>query len=483
MSKFSRQAPVVLALLAACGVIDRSATAPSLAAPDVQNSPLRPEEQLARGLAAATSDAQASKVLTRELRVSRHREGKLILQRLLNNPNSASLRLTMTRELAAHGADISELLASTGDLELYAPVKSHRNRVEAGNIAYVATQSAENSDVVAFDASGARTILDRTRPPSAPVLALVRREATDAELEGTDGSAIRVTERASPATPISGVSLVLGDCLEPTDPGCFNGGPGPTASSLSVPATTVPRPNGLYATEFDLTDSGEGWILGDPEIEVWMYGTMYGLYGSSNSGGVVNAIYSPGATYSVPVGCAGNGYGVDGNWRNFNLDNTGWTIPTHKLLFGKPTELYFDDVLGDRSSNNFLLMRRKIWLGAPYRIQVLERDDSRGGCPAVPANRGASFTIGMVGGKFTVNGFDYNDFVAILTTNNDVILDVNYASTASLTAVNGAWLDGPRGRVKVENYNFPASAVGAGQTYLFRAPCIVGIASGGTSAC
>ncbi len=428
-----------------------------------RSSPTVAREMLANGLALALAEPHARAEVVAALRGSRHREHKVILQALLGSNTGSALRLALAQRLRARGEDLAGALASVSELELYAPVKAHRARVEKGDIAFVATQAREGAEIVAFRADGSQVRLGDKSPPSEPVLALVPRESTDAELAG---AATRPAIGSLPPSISLDLDPIIPPCEHnPEDPNCPPGGGGPPASGtpFGVPSTTSARPAGLYVTDFNLWDDGEGWILGDPEIEVWMYGTLTGLYESANSSGVVNARFIPGATYSVPVGCAGNAHSVDGNWRNFNLDNTGFFTPTRPILFGKPSELYLEDVLGSRGSPNFLLMQRKVWLNAPYRIQVLERDDSRGGCPALPANRASAFAIGFASnGKPIINGLDYNDFVAILTTNNDVVLNQSYPSASALTQENGVWLTGGRGSVKVENFNFPASAIGTG---------------------
>lgn len=146
------------------------------------------------------------------------------------------------------------------------------------------------------------------------MLALVRREATDAELDPVattepaslhGGAAVSMPPTSRQFDTVGVRPLLENDCVEPGDPGCFGGGPW-TPLTLSLPATTTPQPPGLFVTGFNISDYRESWINGDPELEVWLYGTLQGVYGSSTIGGASYVTYDPNATVRLAIDCAGH---------------------------------------------------------------------------------------------------------------------------------------------------------------------------------
>jgi len=120
-------------------------------------------------------------------------------------------------------------------------------------------------------------------------------------------------------------------------------------------------------------------------------------------------------------------------------------------------------------------MRRNVWLSAPYSIQVIERDDNRGGCPQPPQNRSFSFSLGFVDGKLALNGFDNSDLQTLFSTPNDPILEVSHPTKELLAATGTRTLSSGDGSVSVTNSGFTAAAIGTGTTFLLQNQCVVNL--------
>ena len=391
--------------------------------------------------------------------------------------------MAMTAAAKKKQWDALGLLSTLPELEMYAPVTTHRANVEAGRLSLVAIRVHSTDPIVAFTRTGARRILRDDQAPTEAVLALVRREATDAELDpvaATEPASLRAGAAAStPETSRQfgngGVRPLLeSDCNEPGDPGCSGGGSW-TPPTLGLPATTTPQPPGLSVTGFNINDYRESWINGDPELEVWLYGTLQGIYGSATIGGGSYVTYDPNASVKLAIDCAGHSYTADGNWRNFNLDQTGLINPSRPILFAQAAKLQYEDVLSRRESPRFVVMRRNVWLSAPYFIQVIERDDNRGGCPEPPQNRSFSFKFGWVDGKLVLNGFDNSDLQTLFSTPNDPILEVGYPTKELLAAPGWRTLSSQYGSITVTNTGFTAAAIGTGTTFVYQNACVVNL--------
>jgi hypothetical protein len=303
-------------------------------------------------------------------------------------------------------------------------------------------------------------------------LALIRRESLDA-----DFFALPVNARsAAPAgRPVkSPISLLVADCEDPEDPGCGGGGDTGPSPVLDVPVPTTAQPAGLFVEYFELSDLREAWIKGNPEIEVWLYGTLRGIYQGSVSAGAAALSFNSAASRAVAVDCAGDTRVDDGLWRFFDLNVTGPIRTSRPVLFANAARLQFRDLTLTGASPNVLLQERLVWLQAPYAVQVIERDDDRGGCPVPPTDRPWSVQIGVdaVSGRPIANGVSWSDVLAWVATPNDQLLYHEFANWSSLFA--GGWISGAYGGVRIVNRGFPAAPLGSGDVILFREPCVLG---------
>src|SRR5690606_12584480 len=101
--------------------------------------------------------------------------GKLQFQALMRADGSRLL----ARLAAGGGGSVADLLAdldAARGLELYLPVEDHRAAWQGDTHFLVGTIGQDGEAPVAFDATGARSVLHPDRPPTMPVIALVPQE-------------------------------------------------------------------------------------------------------------------------------------------------------------------------------------------------------------------------------------------------------------------------------------------------------------------
>ncbi len=225
------------ALLAACAgpepvaVPDRPA---SRVDPGIRVSPETARlEGLARRLAIALGDPAFRARFRARLEASPFPEHKLHLQRTLAGEGGAELR-AVARLNGEPDRQTDSVLGAAQALEVYLPVPVHRERWQGEAGLLVATAARDGDLPVAFDLTGGRHLLDPTRPPRTPVLAVVPVE-TDFDQAPVNGDAT---------------------CLPPSP--CGGGG------SLVAP--------GLYMTKAHFVDDFESWLKGSPELEIQVLG-------------------------------------------------------------------------------------------------------------------------------------------------------------------------------------------------------------------
>jgi hypothetical protein len=197
-------------------------------------------ERLAARLAVALADPVLRTDLATRFATSTAPEGKLQFQQLARLEGNHLLA-----RMAGSSGAVADLLAdlqAARDLELYLPVPAQRAAWQGDAGVLVATIARDGEAPVAFDATGRRTVLSPTAPPSVPVIALVPQEH--------DFSTPRPTFATCGSAECSG-SGGDGGGERPNDPGLY-----------------------LVATDFD--HSFESWLKGAPEFEFHVYGTVGG---------------------------------------------------------------------------------------------------------------------------------------------------------------------------------------------------------------
>ena len=192
-------------------------------------------ESLARRVALALADTEARAEVYRALRSSEVREGKVHFQRLLRAAGGRVLEGVAR----ANGVPEGQLLAEADEavpLELYLPVRAHREAWHGGSDYLVATALADHEAPVAFDPLGRRRVLSPDAPPLTPVLGLVPVE-TDFDRPPSLGA----------------------ECQD-----CGGGGSGGgTAGGLpSLGNQNLVLGYAWFKCDF------EGWLKGDPEYEL-----------------------------------------------------------------------------------------------------------------------------------------------------------------------------------------------------------------------
>lgn len=234
---------LLLATVVACSDHPNPAPTTPTAATD---APPPARERLAARLALALADPALRAELAAKFAASHAPEGKLQFQALAQTGD----RLLLARLAAAGDGSMTTLLAdmvAARGLEIYLPVPAHRAAWQGGEDFLVGTLEQDGDRPVAFDATGRRTVLDASRPPEVPVIALVPQE-----FDFTGGN---------PANAMMCWDL------------CSGGGDGGGGSGgVRPPESTA----GLFLVATEFLDSHEGWLKGDPEFEFHVYGEVSG---------------------------------------------------------------------------------------------------------------------------------------------------------------------------------------------------------------
>jgi len=275
-------APLALAAtlaLAACGPDDpaRAPTGPGTAylSGTLTVSPeTRQLEGLTRRLAMALNDPAFRGRLYGRLATSPYPEGKIQLQRTLESGGRGEFHALA--KLNGEPETVTDsVLRVTRALEVYLPYPEHRRQWRGDTSLLVATQARDGEIPVAFDLKGGRHLLDPTRPPQTPVLAVVPVETN------FDRPPVRASVTCFPGDP------------------CGGGGG-------NISAT------GLYMTKAHFVGDFEGWLKGSPEFEIHIMGQR----GSTDS--------------LVKYQCSGEHQGAPYYWDG----GTDWT--GNVLLFSSP---------------------------------------------------------------------------------------------------------------------------------------------------
>jgi hypothetical protein len=250
------------ALLSACS--DGRDTTSPVSATDAGAARSRAMETVTRSVAGALADQATRDRVRDDMRDAPFREHKLSLRTYLRGQGGALLDA-----MAAHGGQSREqllqLVGSLPEIEFYMPVEEQRDSWAATGDVMVAYQLAEKDAPVAFDVQGRRSVLSLAAAPARPVLTLVPVETNFArpykgkmlENRFTHGGKTIGTYSVDIRT-----TVIAPEC-DPMDPTCGGGGDG---------GGYTPPPSGLYMNMSNISDLGEAWTKGAPEIEVIVLG-------------------------------------------------------------------------------------------------------------------------------------------------------------------------------------------------------------------
>ena len=235
------------------------------------NTPAAARERLAQALALALNDPATRGAVKSRLDASNAPEGKVQFQALVQSNQTTLLAALARASATTVGELLSDLDAARG-LELYLPVPAQRAAWAGDAGILVATIGNDRDAPIGFDVTGARRVLDRTAPPTEPVLALVPQE--------TDFT------RGHPDRIMACVDLCGDD-----NPGY--GGANPNGGGTQAA--------GLYLVQSHFTDTFESWVKGAPEFE-------YHVYGLGDNG------------QSVQLACTGESQTGSYSWDQNELD-------------------------------------------------------------------------------------------------------------------------------------------------------------------
>jgi hypothetical protein len=291
--------------------------------------------QITRAVALAMQDQGLRQVVRNDLRASRFTpEHKLPFSDYLHG-NGGILLAKMARETGRSREDLLALLGQVRPLEFYMPVPAHRESWTGGSELLVAGLLEDHTVPAAYALNGSPVQLQAETAPTTPTLAIVPVETRFNE--PLQGALQNANDRAGQAigtwTRAGGPSLMVsaGECgggayqleYEACDTGGGGGGGG----------GTVVKPGGLYMTYSNVTNDGEAWTKGAPEIEVHIHGP--------NGGD---------KTYGADLACAGE-HSTD-PFRSFNQDSRTWSGEV--LLFNQQQITEYNTKYGSQGFNLML---------------------------------------------------------------------------------------------------------------------------------
>ena len=347
------------------------------AAPDEQEGLSR----LTRLTAVALQDQGLRQRILNDLRSSRHTtEHKVAFTEYLNGSSGGILLAKMAKESGMSREDVLALVSAVRPLEFYMPVEAHRSAWRGGDDLIVAgLLDNENEAPIGWTVGGTPVVLSAEDAPATPVLSLVPVETHFDRPLGADfvnvgdngGQSIgtlmpRVQASGGPSQlmeqPCEYAYNVSGTGTGPSLT-CDGGGGGSTGGTGG---TTTTKPGGLYMTYSSISDDGEAWAKGNPEIEVHIHGP--------NGGD---------KTYGADLACAGEKQ--TDIYRKFNQDSRTWSGEV--LLFNKSQITNYNTAYGTQGFNVML------WEDDDTACTIKTDKDIRQTLQAVGALVGATATL------------------------------------------------------------------------------------------
>jgi hypothetical protein len=221
--------------------------------------------KIGRLVAISLADRELRHRLKKDLRAARFKEHKLELSKYLRSADGKQLlrRMGATGDRSPDG--ILTALNQVRSLELYMPVRKHREEWVGDGELLVATQLEEDDPIVAFNGRGQEIRLDAATEPTQPTISIVASETRfdqpmpigSKNIEDRNGQAIG-TLMPPNFKPSSAISC--GTCGEGEGGGSGGGG-----GSANIPP-------GMYLEFSRILDVHEPWPRGTPEIEVHIQG-------------------------------------------------------------------------------------------------------------------------------------------------------------------------------------------------------------------
>jgi hypothetical protein len=273
----------VVALVACVDGAERIAAPPSAStqahADGADGSALAERETLSnigRLISISLADRQLRHRLKKDLRAAPFKEHKLELRRYLRSADGRQLLRSMASAGGRSPDAILTRVEQIRSLELYMPVRRHRENWVGDGELLVATQLEDEDPIVGFNGRGQEVQLNASTEPTQPTLSLVPSETRfdqpmpmgSRNVDDKNGQSIGTL--MLPDFKVSNViacAVAMEASSERLAPLASCGGGGGGSGS---PPPTIPP--GMYLEFSRILDLHEPWTRGAPEIEVHIQG-------------------------------------------------------------------------------------------------------------------------------------------------------------------------------------------------------------------
>jgi hypothetical protein len=270
------------ALAAACSDIPSAPNSPVAsmnAAASSASAEQRTLDQIARAVALALQDQGLRQRIKNDMRHSAHHEHKLDFRSYLNGQSGGILLAKMAKETGRSRDELLALVNKVRPLEMYFPVKNHREGWTGGaDLQVLGHLNASGDPTVAFALTGATVSVDGKDAPATPTLAIVQRETDFSEpLDLSRVRNVRDKGGQSIGTYMDCQEEVISAQSASDDQSIACGGEigGGGGGYTPPPTSTTPRYRtsqgfGLreVMTEYRQHGDLEGWFSGNPELYV-----------------------------------------------------------------------------------------------------------------------------------------------------------------------------------------------------------------------
>jgi len=259
-----------IAALAACADSTELVTAPSTTTPEARaegSGTAAAQERAAlssigRLVAISLGDRPMRHRLKKDLRAAPFKEHKLELAPYLRSDDGRQLLRRMAEAGGRSTDAVLTMVDQLRSLELYMPVRKHRESWVGDGELLVAVQLEEGDPIVAFNSAGKESQVDPTTAPEQPTLSIVSSETRFGQPVLAGMKNVGDLNGAAIGTLVPAGSNPLGiNCLD--CPVLDGGGTEPLAPTI---------PAGLYLEFSRILDVHEPWTRGSPEIEVHIQG-------------------------------------------------------------------------------------------------------------------------------------------------------------------------------------------------------------------
>jgi hypothetical protein len=237
-------------------------------------------DQIARAVALALQDQGLRQRIKNDMRASAYDEHKLDLRSYLHGQSGGILLAKMAKETGRSRDELLALVGSVRPLEMYFPVRAHRESWTGGSdLQVLGHLTASGDPTAAFALSGASVPVPGKVAPEMPTLAIVQRETDfSAPLDMSKVRNVRDKGGQSIGTYAEYCEVEQIGVQSVEDDQSISCGGGYTGGGGYTPPPTSPTPAryrssqgyGLreVMTEYRQHGDLDGWFQGNPEIYV-----------------------------------------------------------------------------------------------------------------------------------------------------------------------------------------------------------------------